>query len=223
MNIPTQNMFTPTHMVAETGRTYLTADTHFGHDRIRTLATRPFIDSPHQTGELISKWNSVVPPNGVVYHLGDFAFCGAKNIEEIVGKLNGKIHLILGNHDMKFVEIERLITALEGRVYNAVELYAPAYNGRLYLSHMPHLSWDHSYLPGHYNCHGHLHLKRNESPKSADKDAIERLTAKHLDVGIDNFDYKPISIDAVYQALHNQETLGRAAYLGENSNIKSNR
>ena len=49
--------------------------------------------------EIIKRWNSVVSKNDIVYHLGDFAFGNKNFIESIVNQLNGKIYLILGNHD----------------------------------------------------------------------------------------------------------------------------
>ena len=46
---------------------------------------------------MIDRWNSVVRPNDIIYHLGDFAF-GRHNIK-IAERLNGKKRLIMGNHD----------------------------------------------------------------------------------------------------------------------------
>lgn len=49
---------------------------------------------------LIDNWNKTVGPTDVVYHLGDFCFAGAAAWYSLLGQLNGRIHLILGNHEI---------------------------------------------------------------------------------------------------------------------------
>jgi len=62
--------------------------THFGHANIIKLADR------------LENWNSVVRPQDTVYHLGDFSYRAAKDIEKAyVSKLNGRLVRIQGNHD----------------------------------------------------------------------------------------------------------------------------
>lgn len=53
---------------------------------------------------MIERWNSVVSSNDTVYHLGDFCFCKrGESYEEVamnyLSKLNGRVILVLGNHD----------------------------------------------------------------------------------------------------------------------------
>jgi len=36
-----------------------------------------------------------------VYHLGDFGFGIFESLQEIFNKLNGKKHLVMGNHNFK--------------------------------------------------------------------------------------------------------------------------
>lgn len=47
---------------------------------------------------LITNWNNKVPPDGLVFHLGDFAWGGYPKWREIREQLNGDIILIEGNH-----------------------------------------------------------------------------------------------------------------------------
>ena len=49
---------------------------------------------------LIENWNSVVGKNDIVFDLGDFAFAPNWRWKEILSQLNGKHHLILGNHEI---------------------------------------------------------------------------------------------------------------------------
>ena len=50
---------------------------------------------------MITRWNSVVSKDDIVYHLGDFAFGSKEIVGRLVGRLNGRIRLILGNHDRR--------------------------------------------------------------------------------------------------------------------------
>lgn len=81
---------------------WITSDTHFGHKKI--LDYCPWRQDWARSIEehdavLIEAWNSVVAPDDVVFHLGDFALCKKERIAEIRRQLHGTIHLALGNHD----------------------------------------------------------------------------------------------------------------------------
>lgn len=81
--------------------TFFTSDTHFGHDKDFLFGPRGF-DNWFEHGEaIVERWNSVVKPDDEVWHLGDVML--SKHNEEQalkwVNSLNGKIHLIIGNHD----------------------------------------------------------------------------------------------------------------------------
>jgi calcineurin-like phosphoesterase family protein/nucleoside 2-deoxyribosyltransferase len=75
---------------------FFTSDTHFGDDRFN-LFYRPFKTVQEQEDYIVEKWNSVVGPKDEVFHLGDFATTDEGL--EVVHRLNGKIHLIIGNYD----------------------------------------------------------------------------------------------------------------------------
>lgn len=77
---------------------WVTSDTHFWHANIIHYCGRPFKEVTEMNEILIKNWNETVAPNEVVYHLGDFALA-ARAVETIVPRLNGRINLILGNHD----------------------------------------------------------------------------------------------------------------------------
>jgi calcineurin-like phosphoesterase family protein len=49
---------------------------------------------------LIVAWNATVRPDDIVWHLGDFAYmCSLDNTAGILSGLNGRKHLVRGNHD----------------------------------------------------------------------------------------------------------------------------
>lgn len=83
--------------------TIVISDTHFGHKNILSFepprTTKMRIDGFEDPDEwLIELWNSQVKETDTVLFLGDFAF---KNIQNYTKILNGKIYMILGNHDRK--------------------------------------------------------------------------------------------------------------------------
>ena len=51
-----------------------TSDTHFGHNNIIKFCKRPWKTTEEMNEALIERWNSVVKPDDIVFHLGDFAF-----------------------------------------------------------------------------------------------------------------------------------------------------
>jgi calcineurin-like phosphoesterase family protein len=77
------------------------SDTHFSHDNILKFEAekRPFDTIEEHDEELIKRWNAVVGPKDVVYHLGDVCFKPATRLDPVMKQLNGTKHLILGNHD----------------------------------------------------------------------------------------------------------------------------
>ena len=79
---------------------FFTSDTHFGHERIIQYCNRPFKDAAEMNEALIRNWNAVVPPDGTVFHLGDFAMgMDQDRTVGILSRLNGTIYLVAGNHD----------------------------------------------------------------------------------------------------------------------------
>lgn len=82
-------------------KTFFTSDTHFDDPRI-DIYSRPFKSTKEMNDVLVKNWNSVVGKEDVVYHLGDFAT--KPSGFEFAKKLNGEIHLILGNHDIDHIQ-----------------------------------------------------------------------------------------------------------------------
>lgn len=105
-------------------QTFFTSNTYFGDaNQIRTRLT-PYKTVEEMDEDLINRWNSVVGKKDIVYHIGDFGKY------RYVKKLNGKIHLICGNHekwvygrdfegfkqkllDMGFASVEKLGTYID--------------------------------------------------------------------------------------------------------------
>lgn len=81
--------------------TYIISDHHFGHSKVEDFEPCR-IDARKKDNVntfeemLINRHNSIVKPEDNVLFLGDFAFNSPSNW---ASKLNGRKHLILGNHD----------------------------------------------------------------------------------------------------------------------------
>ena len=81
---------------------FFTSDLHFSHKNIAKFCPqfRPFDNIADMDEYLIETWNDAVSPADDVYNLGDLSFArDIKKIAAILSRLNGKHHLIYGNHD----------------------------------------------------------------------------------------------------------------------------
>ena len=117
---------------------FIIADTHFNHSNIIEYCNRPFINKEEMNKTLIDNWNNVVGKEDIVYHLGDFGFGNKEYLKDIVPKLNGKIFLIKGNHDVfDNIAYERagLIVIKYGELN--VHKIGEANNSPIYATHHP--------------------------------------------------------------------------------------
>lgn len=107
---------------------------------------------------IIQRWNSVVGPNDIVYHLGDFFLGDLTEGINIVHRLNGKIRLIIGNHDTqnRLEELNRLSNIGDIQFGYRIKEGKKTF----LLSHYPQLTgnYDNSKT---YSIHGHTHFKTN--------------------------------------------------------------
>ena len=99
--------------------------------------------------------NEVVSPEDTVYHLGDFAYGpGAKSwqsVRDVLSKLNGKHHIILGNHD--HVKPFDYLEAGFISVSTSLDINIFPY-GNVTLIHDPAVA---GVLKDRYFIHGHTH------------------------------------------------------------------
>lgn len=178
-------------------RIWYTSDLHFGHDNIRKYEHRPWEDIESMREGLIERWNSKVKDNDDVYILGDFAWRGGRmsvdDINEVVKKLNGKKHLIIGNHDEAWVNRSDVKTRLwEEMVYykRIVD------NGKIVIMcHYPLESWDRQRFAS-IHIHGHLH---SQEPK------INQLN--RYNCGCDRWDYYPVTLQEMIDELGYKERI----------------
>jgi calcineurin-like phosphoesterase family protein len=136
------------------------SDTHWNHKNIIAYTSRIdiFTNVNEMNEEMIRRWNSVTAVDDIVYHLGDFAFGSQEVVKKIVSRLNGRIRLILGNHDKR--KKPQWYDGLGfDRVYDTPILYKDWF----WLSHEP-LKYLTSAMP-YINIHGHTHDECYANPQ----------------------------------------------------------
>jgi calcineurin-like phosphoesterase family protein len=157
--------------------TFFTSDTHFGHRNILHLCSQRnhFRSIEEHDKKLVENWNSVVPPDGTVYHLGDVSYRAAnQTVEDLLAKLNGTIHLVVGNHD-KVAFLRK--TGRFASISTRIELKAG--ETRVILDHFPIEEWNQMHR-GAIHLHGHTHGHSLQKPN-------------RIDVGVDVHNFFPVT------------------------------
>jgi calcineurin-like phosphoesterase family protein len=155
---------------------YFTSDHHFFHSNIIGYCRRPFKDVNEMGKVLISNYNEIVNENDEVFFIGDVAFVNkgnTDNLRNIINKMYGRKHLILGNHDnlkpFEYVDIgfTSVHTSLEvdGYILNHDPCVATIFPNKCFIT-------------------GHVHT-------------LYMKCKNTINVGVDVWDYKPVDIDTL--------------------------
>lgn len=148
-------------------RTLYISDCHFYHDRIcREMDNRGFSGFEEMNEHMIAQWNKKVTARDDVYILGDFCISKGDAAARILDRLNGKKHLIVGNHD-KYLDDKRF----DRSWFRSIETYQEIRdNGRtVILSHYPVFCYKGQYRtdqrgnPLTYMLYGHVHNTHDEA------------------------------------------------------------
>ena len=118
---------------------WLTSDLHFFHDRGFIYEPRGFKSIREMNDAIIERYNRLVKPEDDVYILGDLLLGGPDNLErglKLIGELNGKLHLVRGNHD----------TDTRWAAYSTLQNVVEQQNA-IYLKHMGY-----HFFMTHYPC-----------------------------------------------------------------------
>ena len=178
-------------------RIWFTADSHIGHRNIIKYCKRPFSDVGEMNKTLISNWNKVVGINDYVFHLGDFSVGGAAEWTSLLDSLNGRIFLVLGNHDMNNVD-QGFMRRFEDV---SMQMLISIGKQRVYLNHYPFLCYGGAYR-GTWQLFGHVHTSSCMS--GLDNPRLQMLFPRQYDVGVDNNNYTPISFAEVEVKIQEQ-------------------
>lgn len=170
---------------------WFTSDTHFGHKNIIGYCNRPFADVDVMTTELIVRWNAVVKPGDLVYFLGDFVFGKNSTIREttegLLQELNGGKVFVPGNHDPKEVRKAKGWASVRDTMLYVLPDQTVAVLNHFYEDGK-------EYPKDWVRLHGHAH---GTSPKHIAK----------IDVGVDCWDYQPVSEDQIVKEFQKRRAL----------------
>jgi calcineurin-like phosphoesterase family protein len=160
---------------------YFTSDTHFGHAKIIQYCNRPFSSVEEMDAEMIRRWNEVVTSSDTVIHLGDFAITGKDKTREYRSRLNGRIILILGNHDRSQ---SSMLNCGFNEAHKSIILGQNGGDqGDYFLRHVPVLddSWKAESACVRAHLCGHVHEKW-------------KRIGDVINVGVDQWDFRPVTL-----------------------------
>lgn len=144
------------------------SDLHFFHDTlINGLDKRGFPSSKEMNKYIIEKWNNKVQGGDQVIVLGDMFWSkDPAEVNGILNKLKGKICLIKGNHDYRWLNREGINMERFEWIKPYAEFDDHGYN--IVASHYPVFCYNHQYLlkedgsPRTYMLYGHVHNSHDE-------------------------------------------------------------
>ena len=171
---------------------WLTSDYHFNHNREFIWKARGF-DSVEQMNEwIVFHHNKMVQPDDDVYVLGDLMLGDSVKGIECVKRLNGKLHIVRGNHDTD--RRWELYTELHNAVEMQNAIYLKYKKHHFYMSHYPTLTGNlekESLTQMTLNLYGHTHQKDNFY--------MDMPYMYH--VGVDSHDCKPVLLDDIIKEM----------------------
>jgi calcineurin-like phosphoesterase family protein len=143
------------------------SDPHFSHEKM--AINRGFSSVEEHDNHIIENWNKKVSKRDIVWLLGDITM-EKRTPYPLLGKLNGLIRVVAGNHDrpQDTQELLKYVQSISGLV---------KYKG-FALSHCPIHESEISRFRG--NIHGHVHA--NSLPDH-----------RYFNVSAENINYTPIS------------------------------
>lgn len=173
---------------------FWTSDSHFGHFNVIRFCNRPYQTADEMNEDLIAQWNAIVSDEDEVYHLGDVSLTSPNSTLKVLERLNGRIHLIIGNHEKSVLKKQATRDRFESiqdvlRVKIEDEDAKGGYQS-IFMSHYAHRVWDKSHH-GCWHLYGHSHSGLEGAP-----------WGKSMDVGVDAHalhfgNYAPFSYEEI--------------------------
>jgi calcineurin-like phosphoesterase family protein len=166
---------------------WFTSDNHWGHRNIIEYCRRPFSSVEEMDEAMIERWNKVVKPGDIVYHLGDLMLGPGKTLGYRLAKLfirlHGEIFLIRGNHDRgakPYLEAGFEGCVKECKLYG----YTTPDEGPIHLRHAPPARPRAEHQQYRMMLCGHVHERWKQK-------------GKLVNVGVDQWDFTPVHLDTL--------------------------
>lgn len=171
-------------------KVFFVSDYHFYHELALKRSRKIFSSVAEMNEEMIKRHNSKVLEDDDVYILGDIIVCDEEEIEEklekTIGKLNGKLHLIIGNHDYKYIENP----AFRKYFLSIDEAKLIRHDNKwIMLCHYPILMW-YRKNKGAYHVFGHMHNEQVTKEYN-----ILREEERALNACVEVNDYEPCELE----------------------------
>ena len=178
---------------SDINKIWFSSDQHFWHNNILKYCNRPFETVEAMNDALVANWNSVVKPDDHVYHLGDFCFGNVEKWNWCLepGRLNGHIHLILGNHDPDRVFREGTLIERFDTIDYQKTLIIEGWT--VILNHFPFLSFSNNLDHKVIGLSGHTHVGQLSSSVESYDTLKAMYKPNQYDVGVDNNNFTPVS------------------------------
>ena len=122
---------------------------------------------------------------------------GSAKWTNVLNRLNGKIYLIIGNHDMK--NLKQSCSDRFEKV--AMQMYIEVDKQKIYFNHCPFLCYGGAYRDT-WQLFGHVHTNKNNT--GIDAPRLEMLFPTQYDVGVDNNNFTPVSFEQVKAIIQKQ-------------------
>lgn len=169
-------------------KTFFTSDLHFFHANILKYTNRPFNTVDEMNEALIANWNSRVSKSDIVWIIGDFAFADEERVVNVITRLNGEKHFVIGNHDKMFkkYDFKQELKKHNFIVHSALEeIYVtdaahPQGKQHIVLCHFAMRVWNKSHR-GSWHLYGHSHGTMPDD-----------LNSLSTDVGVDRWNCAPV-------------------------------
>ena len=174
---------------------FFASDLHIGHPLLARL--RGFTWAREMNEGLVARWNARVGRGDMVYCLGDIAVCGKREAKRWLDQLNGKIHLIRGNHDKvackpgvreRFESIQDVLALRIHAPDFCAKVGVPGKELPIWLSHYSHLSWPSS-VYGSLHFYGHSHGK------------LTHPSARAVDLSVEDWDLTPATLEEIVERI----------------------
>ena len=183
-------------------KTFVASDLHFSHRNILQYCPHRRLGKDMPTDEdevntmvttmnelIVRNWNSLIRPNDEVWILGDVCMGQMIHAPKWIRQLNGKKHLVKGNHDKtlaKLPEFDDMFASVQN--YKELGFRYKDKKHMICMSHFPMASWNFMNQGG-LMLHGHLHGSHCA------------VTGRIKDVGIDTNNLYPYLLDTVVEEL----------------------
>lgn len=191
------------------------ADLHFFDEPVCfQMDHRPFASVQEMNAYMITQWNNTVKRGDEIFVLGDmfnWRYTNAQEINKVLHQLQGKIYLILGNHDINWFQK----SGVDQSRFKWIHQYAEINdcNRKVILCHYPIPFFNQNHVRDKqgelktFMLHGHVHASRENQllqqfKKLASSEVMvtakgkeEAMTCNMFNCFCGFSDYRPLSLD----------------------------